>query len=187
MKLQLFVTCNSILNTFPRKQTLQVLYTFEFLQRFVYYYFLNLGDFLCPSLKSWIWGCQIYLFQKAFRKIFLMWSVQDNSGLNKCDPSVPYSCLDRSSCLQLCPSCPQRLVKVPLDTLNVFEWIFSVITNWNDSCLLLMTFRAGAHRRTSFFIFQTIMCLIILHQKGSLWHGKYFPVLEGRWWARWSV
>lgn len=116
-----------------------------------------------------------------------MWFVQDNSGLSKCDPSVPYSCLDRSSCLQLCPSCPQRIIKVPLDTLNVFEWIFSVITNWNNSCLLLMTFRAGAHRRTAFFLFQTIMCLITLHQNGSLWHEKYFTVLEGRCWVRWSV
>lgn len=116
-----------------------------------------------------------------------MWFVQDNSGLSKCDPSVPYSCLERSSCLQLCPSCPQRIIKVSLDTLNVFEWIFSVVTNWNDSCLLLMTFRAGAHRRTAFFLFQTIMCLITPHQNGSLAHGKYFPVLERRWWVRWSV
>ena len=41
------------------------LYPFELPERLFYYYFLILWDFLCPSFKSWTWGCQIWHFSRS--------------------------------------------------------------------------------------------------------------------------
>lgn len=64
MKLQLFLTHNSSSNVFPEKQILWFCVLLNYRKDFLMIFFLNLPDFLCPSFKSWIWGCQIGSFSR---------------------------------------------------------------------------------------------------------------------------